>query len=326
MAKSAESPVYVFCGDDEPLRRDKLAAARQHFLAGDDPALALNEYDGESPSLTAAEVLDDVRTLPFLARRRIVIVHKADPFITRWRAELEAYLDDPGKGVLLLSAKTFPANTRLAKRIDEAGGTRRCERPKGRRELMPWLEQRAAKAHGKPLGAGAAEALLDAVGEEPGLLEAELDKLAVYVGDRPGISAADVETLVGENRTAAVFELSDALGSGNPGKAFEILASMFAGEKGAAFMLVGYLAKHLRRLSAGRAVMDARGDERSICKAAGYPFVMSGFVQQVRRFDRNRLRAARRKLAEADLTLKSRPDEPRQVLEQWVCTVAGLRR
>jgi DNA polymerase-3 subunit delta len=322
--KAAGAPVFVIYGDDEPRRRETAAKARA-FLVGDaDPAMCLAEYEGDDPSLTAARVLDDVRTLPFLADRRVVFVNKAEGFITRCREQLEGYLDDPSdRGVLVLVAKTFLTNTNLAKKIDALGGLRKCERPKGRRELLPWLTEQATRTHGKRLEPNAAETLLDAVGEEPGLLDAELAKLAVYVGERPSISAADVETLTADNRTAAVFELSDALGSGRPADALAIVDSMIVADKGAPFMIVGYLAKHLRRLSQARLALDAGGDDRAVCKAAGYNFVRPEFVAQVRRFTRPRLQAARKRLAEADHTLKSRPDSPRLVIEGFVISVAA---
>lgn len=326
MSKAAPSPVFVFFGDDETAKREKVNAAKKHFVGDGDPAMCLAEYEGDDASLTAARVLDDVRTLPFLAERRVVFVHKADVFIQRFRAELESYMSAPAdKGILLMTAKAFPANTKLYKLVDAAGGTRKCEQPKGRRELVPWLTGRAQGLN-KRLDHSAAEALLDAIGEEPGLLDAELGKLAVFVAERPTITAADVETLTADNRTAAVFELSDALGTGNPAKALDILASLFAGEKGAAFMIVGYLAKHLRRLSQARLALDGGADDRGVCKAAGYNWVNPGFVAQVRRFPRAKLRVARKRLAAADLTLKSQPDAPRNVIEQFVFSVAGAGR
>jgi DNA polymerase-3 subunit delta len=326
MAKATTTaPVYVFFGDDDTAKREKLAAARKHFLGDNDPAMALAEYEGDGPGLLPATVLDDVRTVPFLADRRVVVVHKADEFVKRHREALEKYLEDPAdRGVLLMSLKSFPANTKLYKLVDAAGGTRKCERPKGRGALSQWLAERA-RTHGKRLDPAAVDALLDAVGDEPGLLEAEIGKLAVFVGAADRITAADVETLVADNRTAAVFELSDALGEGNPAKALKIVGSLFAHDKGAAYMIVGYLARHLRKLSLGRLALDQGGDDRAVCKAAEYNWTNPGFVSQVRKFRRDRLQLARRRLAEADLTLKSQPDDPRIVVERFLVSVATGR-
>lgn len=317
------APVFVIFGDDDHAKREKTLAARKHLVGSSDPAMCLGEYDGDDANLQLSAVLDDLATLPFLADRRVIFVHKADNFITRFREGLEKYLERPSDcGVLVMVAKTFPANTRLYKAVDAAGGTRKCEKPRGRAAVSAWLSQRVV-SHGKRIDAGAVEALLDAVGEDTGLLDAEVEKLALYAADRPMISAADVEKVTAQSRTAAIFELSDALGSGSAGRALAVVHSLFAAEKGAPYMIVGYLAKHLRRLSQARTAMESGGDDRAIAKAAGYNWVNPAFTAQVRRFDKVRLRRARRKLAEADMTLKSQSDAPERVIEAFLLSAAG---
>jgi DNA polymerase-3 subunit delta len=315
--------VFVICGDDDHAKREKVAAARKHLIGSADPALCLAEYDGDAADLALSTVLDDVGTLPFLAERRVVFVHKADNFITRFREGLEKYLDNPAEtGVLVLVAKSFPANTKLFKAVDARGGVRKCERPRGRAAVSEWVRARAT-ALGKRIDPPAVDALLEAVGEEPGLLDSELEKLVLFVAERPSIAAADVEKTTADSRTAAVFELSDALGSGSAAKALAVVHSLFAAEKGAPYMIVGYLAKHLRRLAQARSAMERGADERAVAKAAGYNWVNPAFTAQVRRFDRGRLRRARRKLAEADMILKSQVDSPERVIEEFLLSAAG---
>jgi len=319
------SPIYVFFGDDDQVKREKISAARKHLVGDGDPGMCLSEYDGDDAGIDLARVLDELRTLPFLAPRRVVVLHKADGFLTKYRSELEKYLEDPSPcGVLVLVPNTFLATTRLYKAIDALGGIRKCEKPKGRSAVLERLHQ-LASALGKRLEPAAADNLLDAVGEEPALLQAELEKLSTYVGDKPTIVAADVEELTADNRTAAVFELSDALASGKPGRALSVVHSMCTADKRSPYAIVGYLVRHLRRLASARAAMDAGADERGICKAAGYNWVMPPFVGLVRRFDRAGLVRAYRELAEADMTLKSQPDDPRLVIERFVLSAMGVR-
>ncbi len=45
---------------------------------------------GDKPAL--ADVLDELFTLPFFSRRRLVIVEEADTFVTKYRKDLEAYV------------------------------------------------------------------------------------------------------------------------------------------------------------------------------------------------------------------------------------------
>ena len=52
--------------------------------------MAVSRFEGKATSL--ADVLDELRMLPFFSKRRIVIVEEADPFVTKYRKELEAHV------------------------------------------------------------------------------------------------------------------------------------------------------------------------------------------------------------------------------------------
>ena len=107
-----EKPVYVVYGDDVYLRH---GSQRRHCAVhpcAEADELAVSHFDGNTANL--ADVLDELRMLPFFSRRRIVIVTDADAFVTKNRKELEGYVNVPtGAGVLVLMVKSWPANTNL---------------------------------------------------------------------------------------------------------------------------------------------------------------------------------------------------------------------
>lgn len=45
----------------------------------------MSEYDCATTTAELASVLDDLRTLPFLSERRLVLVREADKFISLYR-------------------------------------------------------------------------------------------------------------------------------------------------------------------------------------------------------------------------------------------------
>src|SRR5205085_1574249 len=113
-AKVPLKSVYAVHGDDAFLRRETLQEIRRAALPGEDEELSVSRFTGDSATL--ADVIDELCTLPFFSRRRIVIVEGADPFITAHRKELEEYVEKPSSsGVLVLSVKTWTSTTRLAK-------------------------------------------------------------------------------------------------------------------------------------------------------------------------------------------------------------------
>src|SRR5687767_7725549 len=83
-------PVYAVFGDDAFLRREALESICRMVLEGEDDDLAIARFAGDQATL--ADVLDEVRTLPFLSKRRVALVEAADPFVTAHRKELESYV------------------------------------------------------------------------------------------------------------------------------------------------------------------------------------------------------------------------------------------
>lgn len=253
---SKRHPVYALVGDEDFLKRH----ARERIIAiaiGDeDPSFAVSASPGDKLDFSTAR--NELETLPFLAPCRVVVVEAADKFVTDNRQALEAYAAKPSTvGVLVLDVKTFPENTKLAKALP-ATAKIECKSPpahKALEVLTPWCVKWAQSAHKKKLASEAAELLIERVGASMGLLDQELGKLANAVGPKPGISAEDVEALVGRSKAADVFRILDAIGDGKPREALSILQELFA-EGEDPMGVIGPLTAQLRKLATvGRLVV-----------------------------------------------------------------------
>src|SRR6516162_577980 len=108
--------IYILQGDEPFLKRQVLAALQARLLGPDEGGLGLASFPGEKVSF--AEVHNELTTLPFLSKRRVVHVESADPFVTRERDKLEKYAAQPSaSGVLILDVANWLATTRLAKQL-----------------------------------------------------------------------------------------------------------------------------------------------------------------------------------------------------------------
>jgi DNA polymerase-3 subunit delta len=238
-------PVYAVVGDDDFLKRQALLALRERILGPGDDGFGLTTFPGDKAEF--AEVRSELETRPFLGNRRLVIVDQADPFVTAYRTYLEKYLTAPATtGVLVLEVKNWPATTKLAKALPDAA-TVVCKAPTAAK-LVAWCVQWAAERHGKQLSQPAAQLLVDFVGNEMGLLDQELAKLAAYAGKAAGIDAGDVDLLVGRNQTTSAFKIFNAIVDGKTGEALAILDQLFTqGEE--PLRIAGAFAWQLRRVA-----------------------------------------------------------------------------
>src|SRR2546423_1485622 len=109
--KPGVRPIYVVYGDDAYLLQQAQRAIVRVALGPEADELAVRRFSGDQATL--ADVLDEVRTLPFFAKLRLVVVEGADPFVTAHRRELEAYAEHPSDGgILVLVTKAWTSTTR----------------------------------------------------------------------------------------------------------------------------------------------------------------------------------------------------------------------
>ena len=244
-----QKPVYVVYGDDVYLRREVSAGIAGSVLGAEADELAVSRFEGDAASL--ADVMDELRTLPFFSRRRIVVVTDADPFVTRYRKELESYVDQPsGAGVLVLMVKSWPANTNLARQVATSGLPLDCNSPP-EKELVPWLIHHASNQDAV-LDADAARLLVELVGAEVGLLTAEVEKLAVYVGEARRIRRADVSRMVEAGRIETVWKVLDAATTGHAAEAIGDLDHLLASGEYPVKVLAALTTSLLKTHHAGR--------------------------------------------------------------------------
>jgi DNA polymerase-3 subunit delta len=101
---------------------------------------------------------------------------------------------------------------------------------------------------GKRLTPGAVRLLKDRIGDAMRQLASELEKLAIYVGDRKQIDERDVELLVAPLREEEFFELGNALGDGDAARTLKLLEDELARGKHP-LPLMGILVMQVRRMA-----------------------------------------------------------------------------
>lgn len=274
MSKKSPQPVYVLHGQDDYLRRQYRRSIVAELVGQEDPQLAVSNFDS---SAGLSEVLDELRTSPLLASRRVVIVHDADDFVTRHRAALEKYLANPcTTASLILLVKSLRARDRLARLAGEIGEVMDCSGP-DEGSLRGWI-LRMAKDRGKRISREAAGLLAAWVGPDLGRLDAEIEKLALYVGRRDEISAEDAAAAVAATAGPVPFALTNAIGAGDRQAALDALDSLLT-RRGQEFQVLGLITWHLRKQLEGKPV---RGPARGLPPRAQPVRVHRDFRQALR--------------------------------------------
>ena len=303
MASLEVKPVYVLHGADAFLLDSHRSDIVATVVGDADPQTSVANYDG---SAELADVLDDLRTLPFLAPRRVVIIRDADAFVSANRQAMEKYLSSPADSAsLVLIVSAWPKNTKLYKLVAEVGQAIECDMPKGS-SVAAWLGRSAGK-RGKKIAPDAAAMLEEWVGRDLGRLDKEVEKLSLYVDDRDTITLADVSTLVIATAEPVAFALPNALTAGDAKAALETLGAMLTA-RGEEFRTLGQIAWHLRRAVRAQQMIAQGQGERAAMKAAKVFYNQREFAQFLKRRPLAKLSGDFRKLLAADRAMKTGTD------------------
>jgi DNA polymerase-3 subunit delta len=313
-ARGEPLPIYVLAGEQPFLKRQVRAVLRKHILGEADDPFALTTFPGEKTSF--ADVASTLATRPFLAPRRLVVVEDADTFVTASRDRLEGYVKKPSAaGVLVLEVKTWPATTKLARALVE--NTIQCKAP-ARAKLPEWCVGWALHRYGKQVPVAAARSLVELVGEDMGLLDMEMDKLSIYVGEKARITAEDVDRLVSSTPQEDVWQMLNRIAEGNTGAALAMLDGLLAlgDAKQEAFRVLGAIASSLRKVTqAGRLAIQGVPLREALQRAGAH---FNGEAQ-LRHLGRQRVNQVYDWLLEVNVLLRSTDHPPVQLLlEQLV--------
>ena len=308
-------------GDSDFLRREAKLAVRSWIVGEEGSDFAYSSSEGDD---AGAAAIDELYTPPFIGDRRLVVIEQADDFVSKNRPMLEKLAREPSPvGTLLLDVRTWASNTKLAQAAPLAI---QCATPKDHLTagwIAKWCEQR----HGKRIYHATAARLVEATGNELGVIDQELAKLATFVGERESITIEDVAKLVVGKGDENVFKVLDlALDNRLPDSLRELDRALSAGEHPVKLMAI--ISGQLRKFgeAARRAMMNIPLDVA--LREAGVPhFAVADAERRLKRLGRDRAADLYRETLEADLAIKGGKEiAPRVVLERllaWLAT--GIR-
>ncbi len=314
--------IAVLFGEQQYLKRAAFERLFRLVLGEDDERLGLSRFAGDDVDLKT--VCDELRTVSMWGTSRLVMIDDADKFVSQNREGLEKYLQKPAKNSLLvLDVKAWPKTTRLAKAVPKIGLELECS-PLSASDLTRWISETAKTEHGKSINREAAALIHELAGDDLGLLEQELAKLAAYVGERKSIDVADVQTLVGGWATETTWSIAAAVRRGETGEALDLLNQLLdAGES--AHKILGGLTFVFRRL-AQAVELSSQGTslDRALGEAGVFVREVGESAAYLRRLGRTEAQRISARLLEADSVLKGALIMPeREVLETLIVKLTG---
>lgn len=205
--KGAVLPVYVIGGEERLLMTRLCEAVRVATVGGGPRGLAEDLFDGQGT--TAGTVITACRTLPMMAKRRLVTVRGFDAMASNEQEGLVPYLSNPEPStVLLLVANKLDKRKKLALEANKAKCLFVADHLKDD-AASRWIEHEAS-VRGVKMDRGAVESLTLAIGGDLGQLSDAIERLALYTNNGE-VTARTVDVVVTPVREVPAFDLANAV-------------------------------------------------------------------------------------------------------------------
>lgn len=315
--RSKPSPIYVVSGDEAFLVKQALVLIKDKVLNKEFIDLSLIEYCGDEVAF--GMIVDELWTVTLLGNenKRLIIVESADELFKKYDKKMKKYFAKPSlNACLVLVCNNLSA---WVKKLDDNNLiTVECKKIKDY-YVESWLVKRS-KVHGKRLTTEAAKLLVGETGNDLGLLENHLIKLSTYIGERNEVTIDDVNDTIFNGRKHTVFVLTDAMADKNTATALQILDNIIT-QGGDAVSIISVLTWQLRRIWTAKRIINE-------CKKSGLssskrlqselkinPYFLDKFVNQVMKFTERDLIVKYRRLAEADIEVKTSGLDLKLILE-----------
>jgi DNA polymerase-3 subunit delta len=310
--KGATAPVLLFAGS-EALLRERAAA----LLKDSDPELGANAVRLASNETDWARVADELYTLPFLAKRKLVVLVDEGNFVHNHAEALREYLKRPSPSAVL--AALVPSD-----RVPALQGALVVEcRSLKPGDLRGWVTSEAQRL-GKAIDRAAADLLAQRGGSSLSALAGHLEKLVAHAGSRGTITAEDVRSLVGVHEERQVYELSLAAASKDGPKAYRVLRVLLAAGE-AVQVLLWKLAWQYRKLAEAKKLLLNGKRRFEVTSQLQITYFADEFLRLVDGHSLDELVGKHGEILKADVALKTSGGHEAAILEALVCRLASGR-
>ncbi len=305
-------PVYFLCGDDIYAINSSLESIINAVLP-----LTTSEFDKEIISadkgINLGQVLDMALAYPFGDGKKLIVLKNFEKIADK--KLLTDYLEKPPEFTVLVLVQydkiqepaKEPFTTLLknnfifeAKKLNED-------------DLVSWVVEQAGKSKLK-INDENARTLVDIVGTEKSLLDMQLKKIYDFLGEDKEVTLDIVRNLASYTKEFSIFDLQDALGSGNKARALEIGYNLLDHDNDIVYILT-MLTRFISTIAQATEMVKQNVNDNEAARKIGVSWAYyvnckkSGYF-----FSDARLLNASRALLDADILVKTTSTEPKTIL------------
>lgn len=215
--------IYLLYGEEAYLKKQyKNRFVKAMIPEGD----TMNYTYFEGKNTNPKEIIDLAETLPFFAERRLIVLENTG-FLKNANPELADYLKEmPESTSLIFIEEELDKRGKLYKAVKAKGHIVELKR-QDEKTLIRWISG-LAKKEKKQMTESAVRYFLGKVGNDMENIQKELEKLFCYCLERDAVTVADIDEICTTQITNHIFDMVDAVASGEQKKALDYYYDLIA--------------------------------------------------------------------------------------------------
>ena len=304
-------PVYFFFGEDSfsiDTSVSELNAALKPFLTSDFDKETF--YADEKP---LSEVIDFALVFPFGSEKKFITYKEFEK--ARDKKSLQSYIESPAEFTVLLiihNGSIQNADTILYRTLLEKNFIYEAKELKGN-NLINWLVD-YCEVNKKTLNFENAQMIVDIVGENRSMLEAQLDKIITFIGDKVEITLEDIRALSSSLKEYSIFDLEDAIGKKDKARALKLAFNLLEKGKEPTF-IIHMLTRYFTGLARVNEMTELKINDYAAARIVGtHPYYYRDYKQARRAYSDRDIFQASRALLKADLAIKTTSADKKSVV------------
>ncbi|RCX16633.1 DNA polymerase III delta subunit [Anaerobacterium chartisolvens] len=323
--------LYLFYGQEEYLKRYYVDCIEKQIIAKETRALNRLVMDG---GIDIRKLSEACETMPVFSDRKLVVVKNSEVFKAKKKPggakgkskgssgdELLEYLQNiPPYTCLIFYEDSIDKRIKAVDSIKKNGLIVECAFQKPA-ELVKWAIK-VFKSYGKDIDRLTASKLVDS--SEQGMTEIlnEIDKVALYIGDRTAVTGEDISRVCTPSIKSRVFDLTDAIAEKNAGRAFKLLNDMAALKEPMPKILF-MIARQFRQVLELKLLTEEGLDLGQAASKMGItPYAAGKLIKQARHFTQETLKQAMEESLKMDVAIKTGKIKDRIAAEMLIARFA----
>ncbi len=311
--KKQTLPVYFLYGDDSYQVTKNLESLEEFYSANINKDFDWRVFHSKNDF---NEVWGEMTSFPFSSEKKLVVLKEAESREPKDFEILVKYIKSPATTTVLIVTYDGKINAKHKKYAAAIADSGYAFESKSMRidGLEEWISRYAGEK-GKVITKDGAQLLIEQSGEDRSILEMQLNKILLYIGDSQ--SQITKEIILGQNvntKTYEIYEIENALRNRDKKEAFKIVYTLLdLGES--PLPLIGYLNNLFLKIARVAELSGKNMAQQDIAKVTDiFVWKLDAFRAMSRTYPLEKRKKIAEALLAADVSCKTSQFEPKLIM------------